>query len=174
MKRAWVVFFLVALVEVAAAQSSQQNAPAAGETQASVAQSVGLFVYPKNHQTPEQQSKDESQCFASAKQQTGIDPFAPPPSAPEAGKTAQGGAVKGSAKGAAGGAAVGAIAGDAGTGAAVGATAGAIHGRRAQKKAQQQAEQQAQTSAQQQQAQQVDTFKRAMSACLDAKGYSVK
>jgi hypothetical protein len=174
MKRAWVGFFLVALVQLAPGQNSQQTAPATGETQTSVAQSVGLFAYPKNHQTPEQQSKDESQCFASAKQQTGIDPFAPPPSAPEGGKTAQGGAVKGSAKGAAGGAAIGAVAGDAGTGAAVGATAGAIHGRRSQKKAQQQAEQQAQTSAQQQQAQQIDTFKRAMSACLDAKGYSVK
>jgi Glycine-zipper domain len=174
MKRAWVGFFLGVLVQVGTAQSSQQNAPATGTNQASVAQSVGLFVYPKNHQTPEQQSTDESQCFASAKQQTGIDPFAPPPSTSEAAKTTQGGAVKGSGKGAAGGAAIGAIAGDAGTGAAVGATAGAIHGRRAQKKAQQQAEQQAQASTQQQQAQATDTFKRAMSACLDAKGYSVK
>ena len=133
-----------------------------------------MFVNPKNAQSPEQQAADEKTCYATGQQQTGIDPFAPAASNPEAAKTTQGGAVKGSAKGAAGGAAIGAIAGDAGTGAAVGATAGAVRGRREKKKAQQQAEQQAQASAQQQQAQASDTFKRAMSACLDARGYSAK
>jgi len=174
MKRLWVGFFLVVFVQGALSPAAPQNAPPTGGAQASVAQTLGIYVYPKNQQTADQQSNDENQCFASAKQQTGIDPFAPATSNPEAAKTTQGGAAKGSARGAAGGAAVGAVAGDAGTGAAVGATAGAIHGRREKKKAQAQAEQQAQASAQQQQAQVSDTFKRAMSACLDARGYSVK
>ena len=174
MKRLWVCFFFAILVQAVAPQASQQTPPSTGGSQASVAQTVGIFVYPKNQQTPEQQSKDENECFASAKQQTGIDPFAPPPSNAEAAKTTQGGAVKGAATGAAGGAAIGAIAGDAGTGAAAGATAGAVRGRREKKKAQKQAEQESQVSAQQQQTQLSDTFKRAMSACLDARGYSVK
>jgi hypothetical protein len=82
--------------------------------------------------------------------------------------------AKGAAGGAAGGAAIGAIAGDAGTGAAIGATAGAVRGRRQQKKANKQAEQQAQQQGQAQQQQRLDTFRRAFSACLDSKGYSVK
>lgn len=166
----------------------------------SPAKSIGMFAYPKNKQSAEQQLSDENECYASAKQNSGVDPQAPLPAAPsvqdqqaaqkeaaqQAGKDApKGGAVKGSAKGAAGGAAIGAIAGDAGTGAAIGATAGAMAGRRAQKKAQKEAQKQAsqQTAQSQQQAQseataqhqsQLDTFKRAFSACMDARGYSVQ
>jgi hypothetical protein len=57
--------------------------------------------------------------------------------------------------------------GDAGTGAAAGATAGAVRGRRQQTKANKAAEQQAQQQG-------LDTFRRAFSACMDSKGYSVK
>lgn len=76
----------------------------------------------------------------------------------------------GAAGGAAAGAAIGAVAGDAGQGAA----AGAIHGRRQQKKAKKQEQQQAQQQQAAAQNTNLDTFKRAMSACLDARGYSVK
>jgi hypothetical protein len=38
-----------------------------------------MFAYPKNNQSADQQLKDENECFASAKQQSGIDPHAPPP-----------------------------------------------------------------------------------------------
>jgi len=146
--------------------------PPAGSS-GSPAAKVGLFVYPQKNQTPEQQANDESACYASAQQQTGINPSAPPPPPQEADKK-KGGAVKGAAGGAAGGAAIGAIAGDAGTGAAIGATAGAVRGRRQQKKANKQAEQQAQQQGQAQQQQTSDTFRRAFSACIDSKGYSVK
>jgi hypothetical protein len=158
--------------------AAAQNPPAAA-TQAPVASSgspagkIGLFVYPQKEQTPEQQAQDERGCYASAQQQTGIDPTAAPQAPPEADKK-KGGAVKGAAGGAAGGAAIGAIAGDAGTGSAVGATAGAVRGRRQQKKANKQAEQQAQQQGQAQQQQTLDTFRRAFSACIDSKGYSVK
>ncbi len=157
---------------VTVAQTAPQTAPTSTGS-GSPASKVGLYVYPKQNQTPQQQSKDESACYASAQQQTGIDPTAPPP-APQQAEGKKGGAVKGAAGGAAGGAAIGAIAGDAGTGAAIGATAGAMRGRRQQKKANKQAEQQAQQQAQGQQQQKLDTFRRAFSACIDSKGYSVK
>jgi hypothetical protein len=159
--------------------SSQNPAapPPAGNTAGAKtpAQSVGLYVYPTKQQDSAQQTKDESECFDSSKQQTGWDPFAPAqPAQTSAGQAPKGGAVVGSAKGAAGGAAIGAIAGDAGEGAAIGATAGAVAGRRKKKKAQKQAQQQAQQVAQTQQQQQLDGFKRSMSACLEARGYTAK
>lgn len=136
-------------------------------------QSVGLFVYPASGQDAAQQGKDESECYAWARQQTGIDPAAPPTAAaaPDAPK---GGAVKGAAGGALVGTAIGAIAGDAGEGAAIGATAGAVKGRRAQKRAQKQGEAQAKQTAQAQDVQAKDTFKKAWGACLEGRSYSVK
>jgi Glycine-zipper domain len=164
------ILFTGSLIWAQNAASTSQQAPAASGSPAS---KIGVFVYPQKEQTPDQQAKDENDCYASAQQQTGINPAAPPPPAQEAEKK-QGGAVKGAAGGAAGGAAIGAIAGDAGTGAAIGATAGAVRGRRQQKKANKQAEQQAQQQTQTQQQQTLDTFRRAFSACIDSKGYSVK
>jgi hypothetical protein len=178
------LFFALYLSIVSGALASAQSTPttptqapaappASSSAAASPAAKAGLFVYPQKQQTPEQQTQDENACYGSAQQQTGIDPTAPAAAAPEATEK-KGGAAKGSARGAAGGAAVGAITGDAGTGAAVGATAGAVRGRRQQKKANKEAEQQAQQQGQAQQQQQLDTFRRAFSACLDSKGYSVK
>ena len=165
----------------------------------SPAKSVGMYAYPKNQQSADQQLKDENECFASAKQQSGIDPQAAAPAtktdeqkkaeqqaAADNAKQAKGGRVKGAAKGAAGGAAIGAVADDeAGKGAAAGATAGTMVGgakqRRANKASKQQA---AQATAQQQQQQEaqakathqqgIDAFKRGFSACMDARGYSIK
>jgi hypothetical protein len=176
-KRQLLIMFLLAGSIPVLAQQGQNPTPPATGTAAKPATSpagkIGLFVYPQKDQKPEQQAKDENACYSSAQQQTGIDPAAPPPPPPEAQKK-QGGAVKGAAGGAAGGAAIGAIAGDAGTGAAIGATAGAVRGRRQQKKANKAAEQQAQQQGQSQEQQRMDTFRRAFSACIDAKGYSVK
>src|SRR5215471_7629337 len=158
--------------------SAGQSTPAkSSQAPASASQSpsakIGLFVNPKNGQTIQQQAQDENTCYVTAQQQTGIDPTAPAAAPPEAAKK-QGGGAKGAAGGAAGGAAIGAIAGDTGTGAAVGATAGAVRGRRQQKKANKQAEQQATQQAEAQNQQKLDTFRRAFSSCMDAKGYSAK
>jgi len=158
---------------LAQAPVTASTQPQATPAQKSPSAQIGLFVYPQKQQTPEQQAKDENECYSSAQKQTGIDPKAPPPP-PQQAQQKKGGAVKGAAKGSAGGAAVGAIAGDAGEGAAIGATVGAVHGRRQQKKANKQAEQQAQQQTQAQQQGQLDTFRRAFSACIDSKGYSVK
>ena len=159
--------FVAPLVLISSPQA--QTAP---PTQ-SVAARLGLFPYPKNNQTPDQQQKDENDCYGWAQQNTGIDPTAPPPPPPEA-KQAKGGGAKGAAGGAAAGAAIGAIAGDAGTGAAIGATAGAVHGRRQQRRANKQAEKQAEAAAGQQKQQTIDKFKRAFSGCMEGRGYSVK
>jgi hypothetical protein len=165
------------LARMAAAQTDSARVAAAA---AQAKQKLGLIVYPAKGQTPQQQALDEQQCYSWAQQQT--DPLAKSPSADsaaQAGKTkadsaAQGAAVKGAAGGALGGAAVGAAAGDAGRGARVGAVAGAIRGRRAKKQAEQQAEQQGRAQAQAQAGQQANTFKRAMVACLQGRGYSVQ
>lgn len=154
-----------------------QTAPPAGTAPAAKSPStaIGLYVYPTKQQDPVQQAKDEGECFNAAKQQTGWDPSAPQtPPQQSASKQPSRGGVKGSARGAAGGAAIGAITGDAGQGAAIGATAGAVRGRRAQKKARKEQEKQTQQAAQSQQRQHLDGFRRSMSACLEARGYTAK
>jgi hypothetical protein len=190
------IFTALLIVGVIPSAVAQAGSPPAW----SPAKSIGMFAYPKNKQTADQQLKDESDCYGSARQNTGVDPQAPVPTGPsaqqqqaaqqqsaqQAGKdVSKGGTVKGAAGGAAGGAAIGAIAGDAGKGAAIGATVGAVSGRRKQRmkeeKAKEQAaqqtaqtQQQAQSQAQAQQKGATDTFKRAFSACMDARGYSVQ
>jgi Glycine zipper len=138
-------------------------------------QQLGLFVYPAKGQPAEKQRAEETECYGWAKNQSGIDPTAPPPVAPPPEqKNADGSALKGAAAGAAVGTAVGAIVGETGEGAAIGAVTGALRGRRAKKqkdKQEQQAYQQ-QTAAQQAQVQ--ETFKKAYGACLEGKGYTVK
>ncbi|HYS17122.1 MAG TPA: glycine zipper family protein [Candidatus Binatia bacterium] len=130
------------------------------------------FVYPQKGQSPQQQAQDQGECQAWATQQTGVNPMAPPPSQGMASAPPQSSPLKGAARGAAVGAVGGAIGGDAGKGAAIGAASGAmIGGMRRRDQMQQQQAQQAQ--AQQAQSAQVDTYKRALSTCLGAKGYTV-
>ncbi len=167
------LFTLWCFVPIAAQNPPAANPKATTTTSGSPAANIGVFVNPKNNQSPQEQAADENACYAKAQQQTGIDPTAPAAPPPQAAKK-QGGGAKGAAGGAAGGAMIGAIAGDAGKGAAIGATAGAVRGRRQQRKANQQAQQQAAQQGQAQQQQKLDTFRRAFSSCMDAKGYSVK
>jgi hypothetical protein len=176
---------IVALVPGARAQ---QPTPAPAPTAAPAptgfipSSKLGLYVYPAKGQTPEQQNADERACYTWAVQQTGFDPAvtAPPntdsaaaASKAKAADATQGAAVAGAAKGAVAGVAIGAVAGDAGTGAAVGATAGAMAGRRAKKQAEAGAAQQGAQQAQAQAAAQMDNFKKAETACLKGKDYSV-
>jgi hypothetical protein len=176
MKKILAVFSLLVAVPAFAGQDAVPAGQAATAPQAAATPkpaTLGLFVYPGSGQDAAKQGKDEDECYGWARQQTGIDPTAPPTQAvtPDVPK---GGAVKGAAGGAAGGAAIGAIAGDAGEGAAIGAVAGAAKGRRAQKKAKKQAEAQAKQAAQTRDAQAKETFKKAWGACLEGRGYSVK
>lgn len=119
-------------------------------------------VYPAKGQSAEQKSKDDSQCLAWAKQDTGIDPAAvataqPVPTGP------QGERLRGAARGAV----VGEIVSDdAGAGAAVGALAGGRRARMNQAAHAQQAEGS--------KAQTLDTYYRAYGACMQGRGYTVK
>jgi hypothetical protein len=160
---------------------AQQAAPATAAAPLP-SQALGMIVFPAQNQTKEQQLGDEQACYAWANQQTGIDPTkvtantdsAARASGAKMDSAATGAAVGGAARGAAGGAVVGAITGDAGEGAAVGAVAGAVAGRRAKKQAVRQAEAAGAAQAQQQAAQKIDTFKKAMGACLEGKGYTIR
>ena len=142
---------------------------------------LGLSVYPAKSQSKDQTVRDELACSDWAKQQTGIDPMtvaANTDSAAAAGKQAVDSAAghagaRGAARGAVAGAAVGAIAGDAGTGAAIGAAGGAVAGRRKKKAAEEQGAQQGAAQAEAQAAGSLATFGKAMSSCLEGKGYTV-
>jgi uncharacterized protein YcfJ len=142
------------------------------EAKQSISSSLGVITYPSKGQSAQQQNSDEGQCYAWAKQQTGIDPVATA-SAPtkEEGPAVGGGErVKGAAGGALGGLAIGAIAGDAGKGAAIGAVAGTmVGGHRARKN----------KAAREQQAEQNKTadlqrFNKAFGACMEGRGYTIK
>lgn len=142
---------------------------------ASLNKSLGVFVFPAKEQTPEQQAKDEQACYTWAVEQSGVDPLnMTPTKADTVAKGPDGSAVKGAAKGAVAGVAIGAIAGDAGKGAAIGAAAGGMKGASGRKKKEAQKEQQAQQKAAETDKAKVDSFKKAYSACLEGKGYSIK
>ena len=130
-----------------------------------------LFVFPNEGQSNEQMEKDKAECHYTAGQQTGYGMTAP--SSSGGGGSSGGETVRGAAKGAAAGAAIGAITGNAGKGAKWGAVGGAVLGGRQKRKAQKEQEQ-AQQQAAQQQAAVYDNYKRAMTACLNARGYSVQ
>jgi hypothetical protein len=121
-------------------------------------------VYPAKKQSAEQQKKDDGECMAWAKKDTGIDPVAASQPAPQKTGPATGGGER--LKGAAGGAVIGGVAGDAGAGAAVGMAVGGAKARQNQKAENQQAQ------AQQQQT--LATFYKAYGACMQGRNYSVK
>ena len=153
-------------VSFAAAQTSSQK-PVKG-----MASTVGLYVYPQKQQSATQQLTDEQQCYSGAKTQTGFDPNAPT----TASKAAKSDSANdhAAAKGALRGATVSrAVGGDPGQGAARGAILGSARAKRKQKEQAEQADKQAAAKKTQQQQKQ-DDFKRALSACLDARGYSVR
>jgi hypothetical protein len=138
-----------------------------------------IFVYPSNGQTAEQTDRDRYECHLWAVQQTGVDPSradanpyervvvqpANPPGS-------------GTAVGAIGGAILGAlIAGprDAGAGLLIGGATGAIVGSAADANAQQQAhmtQQQINQSAAAGRTR-ADSYRRALSACLQGRGYTI-
>jgi hypothetical protein len=124
----------------------------------SAAKIIGMFVYPKNNQNHDQQLIDESECYNSVQQQTGIDLRTGAPKAPTSAHLnateqqgaanapqEEGGHVRGATRRAAGAAAIG----------------GASQ------------EQQAYGQSKAAYNQQIATFKRGFTACMDARGYSV-
>lgn len=138
-----------------------------------------IFIYPTKGQNQSQQDKDRYECHTWAVKQTGFDPSRPQTVQPNTAsdnryQPSQPHVLKGAARGAALGAVGGAIAGDAGKGAGAGAAMGGLAGgfRRRDEKRQQQNQQQ--YSAQASQQNQRASYHRAMAACLEGRGYSVK
>ena len=168
---------------VASPQTAAQTAAPAPRKD--LAASAGLMVNPSKGQSADQQAQDEAQCFSWAREESGYDPMNPPP-APSAPLASTGhsddvvrDALGGTAVGAAGGALIGAIAGNAGKGAGIGAAAGLLAGgiraherdERDEERAKAQARLDEQHAARQELTQQ---FRRAMSVCLEARGYESK
>jgi YmgG-like glycine-zipper protein len=160
------------------AQSQQAAAPAANATLAAT-NPTGRVIYPSKGQTPEQQQKDQQECYNWAVQQTGFDPVVAKQQLNQTGQQAQGNvdatqgqAVKGAARGAVAGVAIGAIAGDAGKGAAIGATAGGLAGGM-KRRDQAAAEQSKVDQAAQQYQQGLEKWDRAFTACLQGREYTV-
>lgn len=140
----------------------------------SLSSSVGLYVYPANDQPPEQQSKDDYECYNWAQGQTGHNPVNPEPISVQAApaNTGPDGSI---VRGAAAGAVIGEIVDDdAGKGAAAGAVVGAIRGRRNRRAKAEQSQANAEAQAAQIEAQRGAEFNNAFSACLSARGYSVR
>ncbi|WP_221407900.1 glycine zipper domain-containing protein [Xanthomarina spongicola] len=141
----------------------------------SIASSIGLYVFPANNQDQATQDADEAACYKWAMNQTGFDPMNPTKvQAAQVDKSVDGTAVVGAAGGAAAGAAIGAIAGDAGEGAAIGAILGGLRGRRAKVSHDQQQQKQNNQAAANQEKAMSDDYKKAFSACMEGKGYTVK
>jgi hypothetical protein len=164
---------LLVLAGVVYAQDAQPAQPAS--MTASLNKNLGIYVFPAKDQKPDQQAKDEQACYSWAVQQSGVDPLNMQATKPDTvAKGPDGSAVKGAAKGAVAGVAIGAIAGDAGKGAAIGAAAGGMKGASSSKKKKAQQEQEAKKTAAATDQAKIDSFKKAYSACLEGKGYTVK
>jgi len=176
-----------AICAALAVQSFGQTTPAPASTMAA---SAGIAAYPAKGQDASTQAKDDSECFTWAKQQSGYDPMSPPPTAtaaaaPPPPPPPQGSRARGAVRGAAAGAVVGEVANnDADEGAKVGAAAGVVaagsRNRQAKREYEAQAgaaNQQAQAAADQANAARAQgeaNFKKAMSVCLEGRGYTVK
>jgi hypothetical protein len=159
---------LLLMGNLASSAKAQSNPPPIK----GMASTVGLYVYPKNGQSGSKQLTDESQCYSNAKAQTGYDPNTTT-TAPAPKKDDQKSGDKSVAQGAARGAVIsGATGGDPAAGARRGAIIGGIKAKRKEKQEDQQQEKQAEAA--KTTAQPLDNFKRSISACLDARGYSVK
>src|SRR5512134_3187904 len=129
------------------------------------------IVYPGAGQSMDQQARDESECRNWATQQTGVYPYQSAPTyygGSNTGAPVLGGAARGAAIGAVGGA----IGGDAGKGAAIGAGVGAAGGAMRRRQAEQQ-QAAAQEKAKQAYNADVGGYKRAFSACMTGRGYTV-
>lgn len=138
-----------------------------------------IFIYPTKGQNQQQQDKDRYECHTWAAKETGFDPSRPQnissnTASDNRSQPSQPHVLKGAGRGAALGAVGGAITGNAGKGAAAGAAMGGLAGgmRRRDEKIQQQGQQQ--QSAQAAQQNQRNSYNRAMAACLEGRGYSVK
>ena len=138
-----------------------------------------ILVYPAKGQSQTQQDKDRYECHTWAVKETGFDPSKPQAAASnytgsQPYQPSQPHVLKGAGRGAALGAVGGAITGNAGKGAAAGAAMGGLAGgfKRRDERMQQSYQQSAGVQSAQQN--QRNAYNRAMAACLEGRGYTVK
>lgn len=162
------------IIAIIVSATTGLTAQASGASSDLLSKKLGLYVFPANEQTKEQQESDEYECYKWAVEQSGVDPLLPPKvEVEEVAGGPDGSAVRGAAGGAAKGALIGAVAGDAGKGAAIGATAGGIRGVGRGAANKQGAQQQAEANALATEQALMDSFMKAFSVCLEGKGYKV-
>jgi hypothetical protein len=149
-------------------------------TQAPAQTTSQPVIYPAKGQSHKQQDQDRYECHGWARGQSGGYDPTQPTQAPPAPATAQaptttapqGASVSGMAAGAMGGAAIAELTNhNAGHGAAAGALGGALIQRVKQSQAAQQQAMRQQAGAR---SQQRATYERALSACMEGRGYTVK
>ena len=139
-----------------------------------VSAQTDMYIYPGKGQNQAQQDKDRYECHSWAVQQTGFDPSKMQGASPQSPQrqSSPPPVLQGAARGAALGAVGGAITGKAGKGAAAGAEMGGVVGgfRRRDERVRQ-----ADTIADAQSASNPgrSAYMRAMSACLQGRGYTV-
>jgi outer membrane lipoprotein SlyB len=176
------LLMLLILTLAACYPAAYNEAPSAG--QSPKAPMTQVYFYPKEGQTTEQQSRDHYECYNWAVQQTGFDPSQSsippeqrvkvvpmPPPGHDTAVLAITGAVLGAL-----------IAGPrhAGAGALIGAGSGAVAGAVSDASRQQYAQQMEEAYVNRDQALdaryegKASDFRRAMSACLEGRGYSVQ
>ncbi len=178
--RHWLAMF--AALTLAACASSQPRTPTE-PVPAAPPPPTQVYFYPTKGQSAAQQDRDRYECYLWARQQTGFDPSAPAlaphqrvqviPTAPPGRDTAAGAVT---------GAVIGAVVsppGRSAEGAVVGAVTGAVVGAASDTARQEQAERvqehydrrAAQRAARIEQ--QASSYRRAMAACLEGRGYTV-
>jgi hypothetical protein len=134
-----------------------------------------MFIYPSKGQNQAQQDKDRYECHSWAVQQTGFDPSKPQSANSQSTQqrsSSSAPVLQGAGRGAALGAVGGAITGSAGKGAAAGAAMGGMVGgfRRRDEKLRE-ADRRADAAAASSPGR--EAYMRAMSACLQGRGYTV-
>ena len=123
------------------------------------ATATDMYAYPKQGQSPEQQSRDDYECHRWANQQSGYDARRPASRSDQTAASTGRGVLRGALVGLA----IGEIASDkGGEGAAIGGLLGGMRGHSAGR-------QQAQAD----EARARDALNRAYKACMEARGYSV-
>ena len=145
--------------------------------------SPDVFFYPKQGQSAEQQARDRYECYLWAHQQTGFDPSAVRPATRASVRVVP---TPGPGHDTAVGTFTGAVLGaavsrprDAGAGAVIGAVAGAVLGAASDQSRQRAADaEQARLDAEQarraaQSDSQLQSYRRALTACLEGRGYTV-
>ena len=179
------------LVQPASAQEKSKAAdttkaaaavPPATMTMKEAKEKLGIIVFPAKGQTAELQEADELTCLQWGADQAGLTVNAKLKDGDAAAATAAGkvdsasagAGGKTAAKGAAVGAIIGSISGNAGQGAAYGAAGGAVAGRSARKQTSAQAASHAKAKAATDNKAKLESVRKAMTLCLESKGYTIK